>query len=108
MKTIKVSEATPSQLAWLVAKCEGEGNWPIWKTDGYYCQLTKSWDQGDPIIERERISIKAQQPDWTAYIAICDGMTDRVLRGPTPLIAVMRCFVCSRLGETVEIPEELE
>jgi hypothetical protein len=27
--------------------------------------------------------------------------------GPTPLIAVMRCYVASKLGDTVDIPEEL-
>lgn len=27
--------------------------------------------------------------------------------GPTPLIAAMRCFVASKLGDEVEIPEEL-
>lgn len=29
------------------------------------------------------------------------------LCGPTPLIAAMRCFVASKLGDEVEIPEEL-
>lgn len=75
------------------------------------CRGTKNystdWAQGGPIIGRERISIKAQQPDWTAYIAICDGMTDRILRGPTPLIAAMRCFVASKLGDEVKIPEHV-
>mgnify|MGYP000603757297 CR=1 FL=1 len=28
--------------------------------------------------------------------------------GPTPFIAAMGCFVASRLGEEVEIPEELK
>ena len=27
--------------------------------------------------------------------------------GPTALIAAMRCFVASRLGDEVEVPEEL-
>lgn len=27
--------------------------------------------------------------------------------GPTPLIAAMRCYVASKLGDEVEIPEEL-
>jgi len=27
--------------------------------------------------------------------------------GPTPLIAAMRCYVASKLGEEVEAPEEL-
>lgn len=72
--------------------------------DEYYSSF---WALAGPIIEREKISIKAQQPDWTAYIAICDGMTDRVLRGPTPIVAAMRCFVASKLGDEVEIPEAL-
>ena len=28
--------------------------------------------------------------------------------GPTPLIAAMRCFVASRLGDEVDVPEELQ
>lgn len=27
--------------------------------------------------------------------------------GPTPLIAAMRCYVASKLGETVDVPDEL-
>jgi hypothetical protein len=27
--------------------------------------------------------------------------------GPTPLIAAMRCYVAAKLGDTVEIPEDL-
>ena len=27
--------------------------------------------------------------------------------GDTPLIAAMRCYVASKLGDTVELPEEL-
>lgn len=30
------------------------------------------------------------------------------VRGPTPLIAAMRCYVASKLGEEVEIPDTLE
>ena len=29
------------------------------------------------------------------------------LIGPTPLIAAMRCFVASHLGDEVNVPEEL-
>lgn len=29
-------------------------------------------------------------------------------QGPTPLIAAMRCYVASKLGDEVEIPEELK
>lgn len=33
--------------------------------------------------------------------------TSDVTYGPTPLIAAMRCYVASKLGEEVEIPDEL-
>lgn len=36
------------------------------------------------------------------------GFPERtVWSGPTPLIAAMRCYVASKLGDTVDIPEEL-
>jgi len=31
-----------------------------------------------------------------------------ISEGPTPLIAAMRCYVLSKLGEEIEIPEELK
>tara|TARA_R110000868_G_scaffold112176_3_gene302283 strand:- start:3114 stop:3461 length:348 start_codon:yes stop_codon:yes gene_type:complete len=72
-----------------------------------------NWSHGGPIIEREEISVAkvgrslddamAPHPDcWCSHI---DGVYARY--GPTPLIAAMRCFVASKLGEEVEIPEEL-
>lgn len=33
------------------------------------------------------------------------GWTNR--HGPTPLIAAMRCYVASKLGDVVDVPEEL-
>lgn len=112
---MKTAELTGAALDWAVAMCEGLAP-RIAKLSGGGIAVVygsnqamsfQNWIAGGPIIERERISVKAQQPDWTAYIAICDGMTDRVLRGPTPLVAAMRCFVASKLGNEVEIPKEL-
>lgn len=75
-----------------------------------------AWVQGGPIIEREGISLyKVPQPDlynewkdqppWpTQWEARC-GMHKAI--GPTPLIAAMRAYVESKVGERVEIPDEL-
>lgn len=133
MKTIKVSEATPIQLDWLVAKCyytdrrvelgvmghaafaveiqPGSGDrytgWMLFHP-------TTDWEQGGPIIERECIatyasgacSVPPKNPDyWVAEILATDWMFTQF--GHTPLIAAMRCFVASKLGETVEVPKEL-
>jgi len=74
------------------------------------------WAIGGPIIEREGISIVRDEGDlcWQAVIDCHSGsMFGSNLcgsfwhEGPTPLIAAMRCYVASKLGEEVEIPEEL-
>jgi len=69
---------------------------PPYSTDWAFC---------GPIIERERITIEWEgDPDsWCACI-----MADQEVYGPTALIAAMRCYVASKLGDEVEIPEELK
>jgi hypothetical protein len=42
-------------------------------------------------------------PDSDEFMAMPDPY-----HGPTPLIAAMRCYVASKLGDEVEIPEELK
>ena len=80
------------------------------------------WAQGGPIIEREDISFrKYHRPDSEAhgkyYARICreSGVmvgwyktTGHQQTGPTPLIAAMRCYVASKLGDAVNVPEELQ
>ena len=37
-----------------------------------------------------------------------DDETNTLLfSGPTPLVAAMRCYVASKLGDEVEVPDEL-
>ena len=62
-----------------------------------------SWQHGGPIIECEEISITHQQTQWAAQTD-----DDLFAHGPTPLIAAMRCYVTSKLGDEVEVPEELK
>ena len=65
------------------------------------------WESGGPIIEREKIQLSVEAVGvWSAFIEGCTK--DFLYHGPTPLIAAMRCFVASKLGDTVEIPEELK
>jgi hypothetical protein len=62
------------------------------------------WSQGGPIIEREKISSEHKffPEGWE-----CRNGRNAFNRGPTPLIAAMRCFVASKLGDEVDVPEEL-
>ena len=66
------------------------------------------WAQGGPIIEREEIGSfhyihGFHGPTWSASIGSGGFQQD----GPTPLIAAMRCFCRSKLGDEVDVPEEL-
>ena len=108
---IKTSELTGAALDWAVAKCDQE--WSdedalLWVQDDEY-QYTPStdWAQGGPIIERERITWNGQSARICKYFG---GHTWQNFEefGPTPLIAAMRCYVASKLGDEVEIPEELQ
>jgi len=120
MKTIKTNELTGAALDWAVAKCEslflGEdlfGLKPIIAAPVFLQKFKPSsdWSQGGPIIERERIST-AYEPSmiyddtcrWKAISAISDN---EHFYGPTLMIAAMRCYVASKLGDEIEIPEEL-
>jgi hypothetical protein len=74
------------------------------------------WRQGGPIIECEignlwkHNKVDPSEPDvWTAaaYLKAQEGTMLYYEDGPTPLIAAMRCYVASKLGDEVEIPDEL-
>ena len=116
---MKTSELTGAALDWAVAKCEGATEewrsdapflWhgvPCIRMDGHDVNYRPSsyWVLGGPIIERERLDL------WWCegnkfYTASKSGGKD-VEDGPTPLIAAMRCYVASKLGDEVEIPQEL-
>lgn len=68
-----------------------------------------AWAQGGPIIERERIAIRYETdwevPNWGAWRVDVDDRQE--IMGETPLIAAMRCYVASKLGAVVEVPDEL-
>jgi hypothetical protein len=102
------------QLRWAVAKCEGLLGFGFDTNHGDFAVLTSEdgfdtfapdirWHEGGPIIEREKITLEWTGEDWMAYIR-----HDEEVFGPTPLITAMRCYVASKLGDEVEIPEGLK
>ena len=73
-----------------------------------YIHPSTDWSQGGPIIEREGICLYFNPEDADAFKWHAEDRNHALyLEGPTPLIAAMRCFVASRLGDEVDIPEEL-
>lgn len=95
---MRVSELQGAALDWAVMQCE-EFVEDVFEPSEY-------WGDGGPIIEREKINLGWVFCDgrefWTAtmYLAESEGLT--------PLIAAMRCYVASKLGDEIEIPEELK
>jgi len=124
---VKTSDLNGAALDWAVAKIEN----PEWWEDGYMdgdplaaldmddgeaYAPSSTWSQGGPIIEREGISVGdsshfddygSKDPFTSVKGFPEDEGGERLGRGKTYLIAAMRCFVVSKLGDEVEIPDEL-
>lgn len=85
-------------------------------------------EHGHPIIEREGIATRkhssgtwyalaradagdSQRVDWHELtwrgVSTKDGQRRQRFAGPTMLVAGLRCYVASKLGELVDVPEEL-
>jgi hypothetical protein len=98
---IKTSELKDAFLDWAVGKCEYMRH--SLESDfcgrvGYAWDYSTNWAKGGPIIEREGIALL---PPQLAEMPGYEG------RGETLLIAAMRCYVASKLGDEVDVPEEL-
>jgi hypothetical protein len=126
---VKVIEATGPALDWMVAKAApgkhgnpcfavgSRGGRYVYQTEGlreagiHYSPSTNP-AQAWPIIEREGIQLSG----WSSRRQASTYWSKSVGGGPkkywsmpgsTGLIAAMRCFVASELGEEVDVPEEL-
>jgi len=100
---MKTSELERDALDWVVAKCEDELQyWPE-------IEYSTDWRHGGPIIEREGIGVYQYRGAWSAHCPLPNGGLHACMENqPTPLIAAMRCYVASKLGEEVDIPKELQ
>ena len=109
---MKTSELTGAALDWAVAKCEGfdyfnHQNLARITTSAHSWNPSSNWAQGGPIIEREEISVNWANGQWQAHTVNEQDEYEQIEYGPTPLIAAMRCYVASKLGNTVDVPAEL-
>lgn len=118
---MKTSDLIDAALDWAVARCENAGAAMVethsrgrvllladateYNEPGETYSPSTNWAQGGPIIEREGITVRRYTDAlWDASI----GRLDYVADGPTPLIAAMRCYVASVMGDEVDVPAELE
>ena len=120
---MKTNDLSGAALDWAVARCELlngadytlEINKDVDGTlrvnfGGMYPEWSTDWKQGGEIIERERLSITPREGYWEAYYhdnLFQDDGSDYFQIGTTPLIAAMRCYVASKMGDSVQLPEEL-
>lgn len=101
---IKTSVLIGPTLDWAVARsCSEADSWPRWDPTGMFSPST-DWYVGGQIIEREIGNIYIDHSgDYYSH----NKAGTAVGKGPTPLIAAMRCFVASKLGDEVAVPKEL-
>lgn len=116
---MKTSELIDLALDWAVAKCEGyeynieSGLLYKFKEPHFFKPYSTDWSQGGPIIEREWINIsRAALGGWVSTLfddtaELLENSFKFRQYGPTPLIAAMRCYVASKLGEEIDVPKEL-
>jgi hypothetical protein len=126
---IKVSKSSGIILDYMVAKARGfdvyynerlnatamDGFW----VSGYYpgdlnswvplsvLSPSTNWAQGGPIIDSEEITIDYRDNETLARIWKKDDYIQAYAEKRQGLISAMRCFVLSKLGEEVEVPDEL-
>lgn len=133
---IKTSDLTGNALDWAVAKAEGvtlhdfgRGALEAWVKDSLtgedeyiaFYRPSTDWSQGGPIIEREGLWVHDHAAASPAIAHLCtpdkkwfafakhshDGTAPRCYYGETFLIAAMRAYVASKLGDEVDVPDEL-
>ena len=108
---MKTSELTGAALDWTVAQCEGLTDWDsvdlVFRDDNFcWYEPSTNWAQGGPIIERKNIGLWSEGYDWEAKIQTGAGQWLQEWN-EFPLIAAMRCYVASKLGDEVDVPDEL-
>jgi hypothetical protein len=109
---IKTAELTGAALDWAVAKCEGVDRlFEAYEVGRHH--YSTDWAQGGPIIEREMREFGfdlwsgTHIPHGQFAATYCRGAQDSYVYGETPLIAAMRCYVASKLGDEFDVPDEL-
>lgn len=136
MPFVSVSDLQGAALDWAVAKAEGlpvrrdpmgfrsgsESGYWLWEEIGHklnrygligreYSPSAK-WEQGGPIVDELRERSRYQ------FLVESDGENTRVLSWPredvfssgygaSMLVAIMRCFVASVMGDVIDVPASL-
>jgi hypothetical protein len=124
---MKTAELQGAALDLAVAKAEGATDFWYDTVATYWVKLdgkdralrygwaqsylpSTDWAQGGPIIEREGIDLIYERNSDGHIVQIWARIGEDAppeYFGQTGLIAAMRCYVASKMGDTVDIPKEL-
>jgi hypothetical protein len=116
---MKTNELIGPALDWAVAKCLPNATDVTFKNGvvrrqpvQYMFSPSTDWAQGGPIIDSmgrcglritgSKCRYASDKPTFSASLN-----SHYKSYGLTPLIAAMRCYVASKLGDEVDLPEEL-
>ena len=111
----KSSELTGTILDLAVAKCEGKSYELRFKGsmgEGWFetgihgagnplPRPSQDWKDAGPIIEREHLYFTPLPHEWTGYV-LHNGTLFQAI-GDTGLEAMMRAYVTSRFGQTIDL-----
>ena len=109
---VKTSTLIGHALDWAVLKASGQDftDFNLRFIDAY--PFSTDWTQGGPLIEQGKIDLYHGGGKHAAAIWKDEPGGGKILASvtecPTPLIAAMRCYVASKLGDRVKIPDELQ
>ena len=103
---MKTKELHGAALDWAVDKSLNLNTpYNSWGQLGKVPAYSTDWSQGGPIIEREKIECDTYRYGWRAARYVSTAPTYGY--GPTILIAAMRSYVASKMGEEINIPSEI-
>ena len=128
-KTIKTSELEGAALDWAVAiavghedvRVDDDKNVMVVHQDHHlpglvdfiWFDASTNWSQGGPLIERYCMPLdyNSNSDMWAASVRmgrLANSSSGWVfMSAPTPLIAACRAIVAAKLGDVVDVPEEL-
>lgn len=121
---VKTSELSGIALDYVVAKLEGRDNSHLMYFDSQWhlnssLRYSSNWVQSGPIIERGKIEcapcwdtrgcgVRTAFTGWrTLHLKNYGGLIRHCGYGETLLISAMRCYVSSKLGDVVGVPDSL-
>ena len=99
---VKASDLIGPALDWAVARAAG-----LYAPEPWISTPSTNWSIAGPIIDREGIMFQSGGEGVIIAYLRSAGTSGVTGQGATHLQAAMRAYVASRLGDEVEVPDEL-